>query len=662
MPFNLQTQDWSALALTLCDHFTMGDTETVNGSFNITRTTLYFKNIDLTSLNDWQTWLGNNNTSIYYVLNTPTDTQITDTTLINQLENATHSDETINKEYFKDTNVVFKEQYGPVNTVVLSRSGGADKIYKCYPEDLPDDEKNAIEIADNQIMNGNDRDEYLNNIFTQLYGLQFYLNDFDSTGVGYLDLCDRYNIEIDENLYSCVMLNDELNVTQGVEEIIHTERLEESVTDYTKLDKTDRKINQTNLIVDKQQGEINALVTSTKDVTDYINIVEGDSEIELTETMESNGAIDYVEITGFSALNLYPGMAYPGNNVYPNEMTVYTIITQNDDNYNETYVDLGIQLNGTDKLIVYPTKVSVIRNGTTIIQEKVSVFKTFDGSTKISVKYFDNAHIKCKYIKKNDFTTQFATQAELSSSLIITSDMISTKVSKAEVVSEINQSAEEVKIKANKISLEGLVTANENFKILEDGSIESKNGKFSGVIDGGNIRVNGDNYQEGINPFLEIYTEKPDTWGNVGTAGVFMYETGMTAYNYNNDNYSQPCIRTESSNGYAELNDTVVNAFGFNNVSLEERKKNFEKFNKALDIINKTDVYKFHYKGEKDDDKKHIGLVIGDNYNYSKEVTNKENDAVDLYSMVGVCFEAIKEQQEIIVSLQDEIKKLKEAR
>jgi hypothetical protein len=39
-----------------------------------------------------------------------------------------------------------------------------------------------------------------------------------------------------------------------------------------------------------------------------------------------------------------------------------------------------------------------------------------------------------------------------------------------------------VKIRADIIQLEGLVTANGNFKILEDGSIEAVNGKFSGEI------------------------------------------------------------------------------------------------------------------------------------------------------------------------------------
>lgn len=47
----------------------------------------------------------------------------------------------------------------------------------------------------------------------------------------------------------------------------------------------------------------------------------------------------------------------------------------------------------------------------------------------------------------------------------------------------VGASAEGVFIKADSIRLEGLVTANENFKVLEDGSIEAANGVFKGEID-----------------------------------------------------------------------------------------------------------------------------------------------------------------------------------
>lgn len=49
----------------------------------------YLRNDNLTSVSDWETWLSNHNTIIYYALATPTDTKITDAMLIGQL-NAIH--------------------------------------------------------------------------------------------------------------------------------------------------------------------------------------------------------------------------------------------------------------------------------------------------------------------------------------------------------------------------------------------------------------------------------------------------------------------------------------------------------------------------------------------------------------------------------------------
>lgn len=60
-------------------------------------------------------------------------------------------------------------------------------------------------------------------------------------------------------------------------------------------------------------------------------------------------------------------------------------------------------------------------------------------------------------------------------------------VRKGEVVSAINMSEEEIKIMASKIKLEGIVTANGRFKILEDGSMQSVNGSFSGTVSGSEI-------------------------------------------------------------------------------------------------------------------------------------------------------------------------------
>ena len=80
---------------------------------------------------------------------------------------------------------------------------------------------------------------------------------------------------------------------------------------------------------------------------------------------------------------------------------------------------------------------------------------------------------------KVDNTTYQTTITQLENS-------IDQRVQKGDVVAEINAAIDpetgvsKVQIEAGAINLNGVVTANDNFKILEDGSVEAKNGNFSG--------------------------------------------------------------------------------------------------------------------------------------------------------------------------------------
>ena len=67
-----------------------------------------------------------------------------------------------------------------------------------------------------------------------------------------------------------------------------------------------------------------------------------------------------------------------------------------------------------------------------------------------------------------------------SNSIKANTETLELKVGKDGVVAAINASQEGLTIKANKISLEGLVTANNYFKINTDGSIEATSGKIGG--------------------------------------------------------------------------------------------------------------------------------------------------------------------------------------
>lgn len=129
-------------------------------------------------------------------------------------------------------------------------------------------------------------------------------------------------------------------------------------------------------------------------------------------------------------------------------------------------------------------------------------------------------------------------------------------------------------------------------------------------------------------------------------------ENGDITVGANSQGY--PLINLNHSNG----NITCVS---LTQTSKEEDKKDFELYKNALKEVMNTDIYKYHFRDEEENDKKHIGFVIGKNKNYSKDITQENDKGVELYSMTSVLWQAVKEQQEIIEKMQLEINNLKEA-
>ena len=91
-----------------------------------------------------------------------------------------------------------------------------------------------------------------------------------------------------------------------------------------------------------------------------------------------------------------------------------------------------------------------------------------EGTNTIKIKNY-SAEIGVKYVVKSDYTEAFATRLEMSSSIEQTAEGINQEVRKKvdenEIISKINQTAEEVSIDANRININGAVSANGNFKI-----------------------------------------------------------------------------------------------------------------------------------------------------------------------------------------------------
>lgn len=620
-----------------------------------------------------------------------------------------------------------EKNIGPINSIVLARAGESDKIYKKDQNSIESNGLCELMISENQFMNFNDRVDYLQELSDKLFGVEYYLNDFVSTGIMYYDLLDMYNIEIFGKTYNCLMLNDEQDITQGLEENIHTDRPEKSETDYKKADTTDRKINQTYLIVDKQNKKIEGVINQIGDRTDKTTTITADIDglnskvstiADLTNetsgtqivTLENcvEGEVVELHIYGNNTVFKYQYLSddlYLSDNLLLGKDKSIIIIT--DANGNKTYFDLGIEEvlrqrgDTRDEYVLKNGQAQIIRrinkDGTIKDNETTEDLGEFHillpkGNNTLEIKDF-SASIYVKWAVQNEYTDIFATKAEMNSNIEQSSQQITLSVDKKlenystttemnsaitqtaesinsevrkkvgedEIISKINQSAEAVGINANKIEL----SANDVLNLLSGNSINltSQNITISSnslninkegnmIFKSSGIKVfkvenknNSNNYIYITDNFIGINKEN-----NIG-----LVEIGTVTNIYGND---------EGSIELTGNGSTIVRASGITTptltqTSLESEKKNFEKLKNALDIIKTIDIYRYNLKTENDKDKKHIGFVIGDKYNYSKEVTSLDNTGVDTYSFVSLCCKAIQEQQEQIEELKKEIEKLK---
>ncbi|MBS4967340.1 MAG: hypothetical protein KHZ73_00540 [Lachnospiraceae bacterium] len=91
-----------------------------------------------------------------------------------------------------------------------------------------------------------------------------------------------------------------------------------------------------------------------------------------------------------------------------------------------------------------------------------------------------NSEIDALQSWKNEASLKITDSAIVAT--VTSSSSWATKADKANLIAQINLSSESASISASKINLNGVVTANENFKILSDGSMEAKAATISGKV------------------------------------------------------------------------------------------------------------------------------------------------------------------------------------
>lgn len=402
--------------------------------------------------------------------------------------------DTIDENYLKDINVNFGQKYGPINSIVLSRAGESDNVYIQDQASILQNGLCEVKIVDNQIMNFNDRSDYLQGLLSALDGIEYYINDFDSLGILYYEIGDFYDIQIDSTTYKCLMLNDEINVTSGLKEIIYTEMPEESETDYTKADKTDRRLNQTYIIVDKQNQSITQVINKvdaqdnkiveinntvdelSQQISHGANVtISGTTElakVDLTGVNDSEPVSIKIHPNGESINYLHPMVSglYPSGTLYLRNRNIqfkrtYTEggTTQTQYIYYELPADLlyissevydEFYLNYDSRTCQKIKRCDYNADGTIYaLQTPVTENFTYpsvilgEGDYEVSLPGYTTAHMEITLMAKNIYTSQFATRVEMNSAIIQTADSINMSVNQR-FGNYYNKSETETKISA----------------------------------------------------------------------------------------------------------------------------------------------------------------------------------------------------------------------
>ena len=275
----------------------------------------------------------------------------------------------------------------------------------------------------------------------------------------------------------------------------------------------DSRITSVEQSVDKIEQQVNEAITLIRDV-------EGNGSITLENT--SNTSLYKLSIKGDISLlfgndgNQY-GMVpyaqplYPSSNLFGKNMNLIIEYKEDDKEVYKlpfTYLNYLSQ-EVADEFILEDSKVKIIRRvGINSSMQKYELpnevleelgdftIPLKEGNPKIYLQCFDSAIYNATYMIKNAYTEEFATKVDLNSSIeqtnkTITAEVngkidtldkelnakIELKVNTTDLISEINASADIIRLTGNRIIIDS-----ELFKLSEDGKVEMLDASVNGVF------------------------------------------------------------------------------------------------------------------------------------------------------------------------------------
>lgn len=195
-----------------------------------------------------------------------------------------NTDLVINEDILNDKNVSISKKYGPVNRLVLSRISDSDVELRENTSSISQNGLTELKISDKQIFSTEEtRDNMIDEMWNYINGFEYYICDLDTQGLMYVEALDKFNVLIENTLYSTIAFNDETNVSDGLNEEIYNEESELNEDKYKYTKSQNKVIKNAYIEVDKQNARIEAVTTETKTYTDdKTNALKSDLQGQIT--------------------------------------------------------------------------------------------------------------------------------------------------------------------------------------------------------------------------------------------------------------------------------------------------------------------------------------------------------------------------------------------
>lgn len=184
--------------------------------------------------------------------------------------------------------------YGEINSIVLSRTPQEENIFLKDDASIQQYGLTEFKIENNEFCDKK-RQDAIQLIYNTLRGISYYPFETTTEGLGWYEIGDRLTvIDSDDTEYSCVVFNYSITIAGSIRETLKAKADTKTQTQYQYAISLEKRLQNTEIIVDKQEGNIEIITERLDDNDENIAQINLDlstiglSVSEVSENLSSN--------------------------------------------------------------------------------------------------------------------------------------------------------------------------------------------------------------------------------------------------------------------------------------------------------------------------------------------------------------------------------------